>query len=171
MSAPSRIPETTHRIAAADCDAQGELTPAHYLEYLLAARAQHVAGHYAATLGVLAQRQNARWLPIRHLLAYLRPAAAGDEVRIRSQIIHFDNSRLVVEVQLRNAPATRLLALLWAEMKFVSRQGGHQLDHADDLMELLEQLDAVEVDYHPDGFDERVQALRRELKNARKRAR
>ena len=170
MPALVRFPETTHRIEPADCDARGELTPARHLEYFLAARARHVAAHYAPTLLALGQRQQAHWLPVRHLLAYVRPALAGHDVRIRSQLIHFDNSRLVVEMQLRDAAATRLLALLWAEMKFVRTSGTTRLDHADDLMDLLEELDAAEVDYHPDGFDERVQELRRELKHTRQEA-
>jgi acyl-CoA thioester hydrolase len=37
-------------------------------------------------------------------------------------------------------------------------------------MDLLEKLDEPDSDYSPDGFDDRVKALRQELKKARREA-
>ena len=92
-------------------------------------------------------------------------------VRIRTQVVHFDNSNLVVEMQMRTADGQRLLALLWSEMTFVRLPAGTRLDHSDALMDLLDQLDEPGSDYHPDGFDDRVKALRQELEKGSPRAR
>ena len=91
-------------------------------------------------------------------------------MRILSQLIHFDNSSLVLEMQMRSEDGTRLLALLWSEMAYVTMPAGTRVDHANAMMDLLEQLDVDGVDYDPDGFDERLKAVRQELKALRREA-
>lgn len=168
MPAPVRTPETPRLVEAADCDALGLLHPARYLDYFLEARAAQVAAHYDRNLGALARAQQAEWAFTKQQLGYHRPARQGAQVRISSQLIHFDNSTLVVEMQMRTADGQRLLALLWAEMAFVRRPAGPRLDHADALMDLLDELDVDDVAFEPDGFDDRLRALRRQLKQLRR---
>jgi acyl-CoA thioester hydrolase len=165
-----RTPETTHRIHFQDCDMLGHLNNARYLDYFLNAREDQVAEHYQLNMGAMAQEQQAAWVITKHHISYLKPARQGVRVRISSQLIHYDNSNLVLEMQMRSADGLRLLALLWSEMAFVRLPGGTRLDHADGLMELLGELDVDGVDYDPDGFDERVKELRKELKQARRAA-
>ena len=62
----------------------------------------------------------------------------------------------------------QLKAMLWSEMAFVRLPGGTRTEHSDELMDLLERLDIEEVSYDPDGFDERVSYLRKQLKRERK---
>lgn len=164
-----RTPETLHRIHFQDCDPLGHLNNARYLDYFLNAREEHVLTHYAAHLHELVAAQAAAWVITKHHLSYLRPARPGAQVRILSQLIHFDNSNLVVELQMRDAAGSRLLALLWSEMAFVQVPAGTRRDHPDALMDLLDQLDVESIDYDPDGFDERVKRVRQELKQLRRR--
>jgi acyl-CoA thioester hydrolase len=165
-----RTPETQHRIHFQDCDMLGHLNNARYVDYFLNAREDHVAEHYALNMGELAQAQKAAWVITKHHLSYLKPARQGVTVRIISQLIHFDNSNLVVEMQMRSADGHRLLALLWSEMAFVQLPAGTRLDHADALMDMLEEVDVPGIDYDPDGFDERVKTVRQELKKLRRTA-
>jgi acyl-CoA thioester hydrolase len=168
MSRFVRTPETQHRIHFQDCDMLGHLNNARYLDYFLNAREDQVAEHYALNMGELARAQQAAWVITKHHLSYLKPARQGVTVLIRTQLIHFDNSNLVVEMQMRSDDGQRLLALLWSEMAFVKLPAGTRLDHADDLMDQLEELDVPGIDYDPDGFDERVKAVRQELKKLRR---
>ncbi len=165
-----RTPETQHRVHFQDCDMLGHLNNARYLDYFLNAREDQVAEHYALNMGELAREQRAAWVITKHQLSYLKPARQGVLVRIRTQIIHFDNSNLVVEMQMRSHDGQRLLALLWAEMAFVQLPAGTRTDHGDALMDLLDELDEPSADYEPDGFDQRVKAVRQELKKARRTA-
>lgn len=162
-----QTPETRHRIHFQDCDPLGHLNNARYLDYFLNAREEHVLLHYAGHLTPLTLAQQAAWVITKHHISYLRPARPGQQVRILSQLIHFDNSSLVVEMQLRDEAGTRLLALLWSEMAFVRVPAGTRLDHADALMDLLDALDVEAIDYDPDGFDERVKLVRQQLKRLR----
>ena len=146
----------------------GHLNNARYLDYFLNAREDQVAEHYTLNMGELARAQQAAWVITKHHISYLKPARQGALVLIRTQLIHFDNSNLVVEMQMRSDDGHRLLALLWSEMTFVQLPAGTRLDHADNLMDQLEELDVPGIDYDPDGFDERVKAVRQELKKLRR---
>ena len=148
----------------------GHLNNARYLDYFLNAREDQVAEHYQMNMGAMAQEQRAAWVITKHHISYLKPAKQGAQVCISSQLIHFDNQNLVLEMQMRSADKNKLLALLWSEMTFVRMPDGTRLDHSDGLMDLLEQVDVDEVDYDPDGFDERVKAVRKELKQGRRSA-
>ncbi len=170
MSALVQTPESIHRIHFQDCDMLGHLNNARFLDYFLNAREDHTIAHYQLNMGELAREQSAAWVITKHHLSYLRPARQGVEVRMLSQIIHFDNSNLVLEMQMRSADGLRLLALLWSEMAFVTTPAGTRTDHSNALMDLLDQLDVEAVDYDPDGFDERVKAVRQELKKQRRNA-
>jgi acyl-CoA thioester hydrolase len=163
-----RTPETTHRIHFQDCDMLGHLNNARFLDYFLNAREEHTIRHYALNLGQLAQEQNAAWVITKHHISYLRPAHHGELVRIRTQLIHFDNSNLVVEMQMLSEDGQRLKALLWSEMAFVAVKSGTRSEHSDVLMDMLEKLDVDNVDYDPDGFDERVKTVRKQLKRLRR---
>lgn len=162
-----KSPETMHRIHFQDCDPLGHLNNARYLDYFLNAREDHVLQHYALNMVQLARQSGAAWVVTKHHIAYLRPANHGENVLVRSQIIHFDNSNLVVEMQMRDETGSRLKALLWSELAFVNVASATRTDHSDQLMELLDDLDVEEISYDPDGFDERVRRLRKELKRER----
>jgi acyl-CoA thioester hydrolase len=163
-----RTPETTHRVHFQDCDMLGHLNNARYLDYFLNAREEHTTQHYALNLGELSREQGAAWVITKHHLSYLRPAVHAEVVLIRSQLIHFDNSNLVVEMQMLSEDGQRLKALLWSEMAFVSVKSATRSEHSDALMDMLEELDVEAVQYDADGFDERVKHLRKTLKQLRK---
>ncbi|UOG74611.1 acyl-CoA thioesterase [Hymenobacter tibetensis] len=163
-----RTPETTHRIHFQDCDMMGHLNNARYLDYFLNAREEHTIQHYALNLGELSREQGAAWVITKHHISYLRPANHGETVVVRTQLIHFDNSNLVVEMQMLSEDGQRLKALLWSEMAFVAVKTATRIEHSEPLMDMLEELDVPDVQYDPDGFDERVKRVRKEFKQLRR---
>ena len=165
-----QTPETTHHIYFQDCDMLGHLNNARFLDYFLNAREDHTTEHYALNMGELAREQHAAWVITKHHISYLKPARQGAQVRILSQLIHFDNSNLVLEMQMRSADGRHLLALLWSEMTYVAMPAGTRTDHANALMDLLDELDVEAVSYDPDGFDDRVKQVRQQLKQLRRAA-
>ena len=165
-----QTPETTYRVHFQDCDMLGHLNNARYLDYFLNAREDHTTEHYALNMGELAREQHAAWVITKHHISYLKPAKQGVKVRVLSQLIHFDNSNLVLEMQMRSEDGARLLALLWSEMTNEAMPAGTRTDHANAMMDLLDELDVEEVDYDPDGFDDRVKEVRQQLKKQRRGA-
>ena len=165
-----QTPETTHRVHFQDCDMLGHLNNVRYLDYFLNAREDHTTTHYQLNMGELAREQHAAWVITKHHISYLKPARQGVLVRICSQLIHFDNSNLVLEMQMRSEDGLRLLALLWSEMTFVTMPAGTRTDHSNAMMDLLDELDVEGVNYDPDGFDDRVKEVRQQLKQQRRGA-
>ena len=166
----TQTPETTYRVHFQDCDMLGHLNNARYLDYFLNAREDHTTEHYALNMGELAREQKAAWVITKHHISYLKPARQGVQVRILSQLIHFDNSSLVLEMQMRDEASERLLALLWSEMAFVAMPASTRTDHSNAMMDLLDQIDVDTVSYDPDGFDDRVKEVRQQLKQQRRSA-
>ena len=114
------------------------------------------------------REQSAPWVLTKHHLAYPKRERQGRQVRIRSQLIPFENTSRVLEMEVRGEDGTRLLALLWSEMAFVTMPAGTRTDHSNAMMDLLDDLDVEEVSYDPDGFDERVKEVRQQLKKLRR---
>lgn len=170
MPALIQTPETTYRVHFQECDKLGHLNNARYFDYFLNAREDHTTEHYDLNMGQLAREQHAAWVITKHQISYLKPARQGAMVRILSQLIHFDNSSLVLEMQMRSDDGARLLALLWSEMAYVTTTGGTRTDHSNAMMDFLDDLDVDSVDYSPDGFDDRVKEVRQELKKQRREA-
>ena len=165
-----QTPETVHRVHFQDCDMLGHLNNARYFDYFLNAREDHTTEHYQLNMGEIAREQKAGWVITKHHISYLKPARQGAQVRILSQLIHFDNSNLVLEMQMRSEDGLRLLALLWSEMTYVSMPAGTRTDHGNAMMDLLDDLDVDTIEYDPDGFDERVKEVRQQLKKLRRNA-
>lgn len=158
-------PESTYFVHFQDCDPLGHLNNARFFDYFLNAREEHTHRYYNLNLMELAREHQANWVVTNHQIAYLRPANHGKIITIQTRLIHFDNTTLVIEGLMMNKEKTRLKALLWTTMRFVSFGNGKTTDHPDNLMELLDQLDVEEINYDPDGFQERVKQITKHLKS------
>jgi len=159
-----KVPESNLFVRFQDCDPFGHLNNARYIDYFLNTREEHSNTYYNLSLMEIAREQNANWVIAQHQISYLRPADLGERIVVQTKLIHFDNSTIVLEGTMLNEGKTQLKALLWSTMRFVNLQSGRPTDHSDQLMDLLELLDVAEIDYDPDGFQERVKELSRQIK-------
>jgi len=159
-----KIPESNLFVRFQDCDPFGHLNNARYIDYFLNTREEHTNTYYKLSLMEIAQEQGANWVIAQHQISYLRPADLGEQIVVQTKLIHFDNSTVVLEGTMLNEEKNQLKALLWSTMRFVNLQTGRPTDHSDDLMDLLELLDVAEIDYDPDGFQERVKAFNKQIK-------
>jgi acyl-CoA thioester hydrolase len=159
-----KTPESSYVIKFQDCDPLGHLNNVRYLDIFLNAREEHTMQHYALNLMQLLQQYRTAWVVTNHQIAYIRPSGHGKTVHIQTRIIHFDNSTIVVESVMLNESRSKLKAVLWTTYRYISTETGRPTDHSDDLMDLLEQLDDDAIYYDPDGFQERVKRLSKQLK-------
>ena len=162
-----KVPETTTFIRFQDCDPLGHLNNVRYLEMFLNAREEQTREHYALNLLELSERHKATWVVTNHQIAYIRPANLGKTVHIQTRLIHFDNSTIVIESAMLNADRSKLKSVLWTTLRYISLETGKPTDHPDDVMDLLEQLDTNDMHYDEDGFQERIKALSKKLKENR----
>jgi acyl-CoA thioester hydrolase len=161
-----KLPESTYVIKFQDCDPLGHLNNVRYFDVFLNAREEHTMKYYALNLMGLLKQHRTAWVVTNHQIAYLKPADHGKTVRIQTRIIHFDNSTIVVESLMLNENRSKLKSLLWTTYRYVSMETGRPTDHSDDLMDLLETLDDESIPYDEDGFQERIKAITKKLKEA-----
>lgn len=141
-----------------DCDPCGHLNNARYIDYFLNARQDQIAQYY--NLRTYEQGMQASWVIRKTQIAYVRPVAAMEEVLVRTRLIYFDETSLVVEGMMLDKDEKHLKALIWFDFVYISLSNGRPVKHADDLMALLGSV-ALHEEYEPNGFHRRVELIRR----------
>lgn len=155
-------PESTAVIRFQDCDPFGHLNNARYIDYFFNARQDHLAKYYAFQLFDSKATEN--WVVTKNQIAYLRPARLMEEVLIRTRLIHMADDILVVEAQMLDGRNQRLKAVGWSEFAYITLATGRKAKHSDDLMRLFAAV-IVDGDIYRDGFDQRVELLKKQLSN------
>jgi len=141
-----------------DCDPFGHLNNARYIDYFLNARQDQIAQHY--NLRTYERGMTASWVIRNTQIAYVRPVVAMEEILVRTRLIHFDDTSLVVEGLMLEKDEKFLKALIWLEFVYISLTNGRPVRHPDELMTLLNSA-AFHGEYEPNGFHRRVELIRR----------
>lgn len=160
-----KAPESSYVIRFQDCDPLGHLNNVRYLDVFLNAREEHTLKYYALNLMQLLKQHRTAWVVTNHQIAYIRPADHGETVHIQTRIVHFDNSTIVVESVMLDDNRSKLKSLLWTTYRYISTETAKPTDHSDDIMDLLEDLDDEDISYDPDGFQQRIRKVSKQLKN------
>jgi acyl-CoA thioester hydrolase len=156
-------PETIAQIRFQDCDPLGHLNNARYLDYFLNARMDQVQQAYGLSPYERQAVTAASWVIKRNQIAYLRPAALGAEVRIRTRIVHFTDTSFVVEGLMLDRSARHLMAFLWTEFVYVNVTSGRPTRHPDQWYDLLRAV-VVDDGYDASDFTRRVEQTRQQLR-------
>lgn len=156
-----REPESTLVARFQDCDPFGHLNNARYIDYFLNARQDQIARYY--NLRTYEKGMQASWVVRKTHIAYVRPVAIMEEVLVRTRLIHFDETSLVVEGLMLDKDARQLKALCWIDFVYVSLSNGRPVPHSEEMMDLLSSA-ALTDGYDPNGFNRRVELLRRQIR-------
>jgi acyl-CoA thioester hydrolase len=144
-----------------DCDPFGHLNNARYIDYFLNARQDQIAKYY--NLRTYEQGMQASWVISTTQIAYVRPVLAMEEVLVRTRLLHFDDTSLVVEGRMLDKGEKYLKSLIWFEFVYISLSNGRPVKHPDELMSLLTSA-AFSGEYEPSGFHRRVELVRRQTR-------
>ncbi len=167
MSEHSPVKEPQSLIVARfqDCDPFGHLNNARYIDYFLNARQDQILEHY--NFRTYEPNMQASWVVRTTQIAYLRPVAAMEEVLIRTRLIHFAETALVVEGLMLDKDARSLKALIWFDFVYISLTNGRPAKHPEELMQLFGSV-VFSKEHDPDGFKRRVEEVRLEVKQGSK---
>ena len=160
---PIKEPESILIVRFQDCDPFGHLNNAHYIDYFLNARQDQIDEHYGVQTYGTRETARASWVVKKTQIAYLRPVPAMSRVLVRTRLLYFDETSLVVEGMMLDGETRRLKALIWFDFAYVSLMTGKPTSHPDALMELFHSV-AVSEGYEPNGFNRRVETARREVR-------
>jgi acyl-CoA thioester hydrolase len=146
-----------------DCDPFGHLNNARYMDYFINAREDQLIQFYGINIYEHADQSKANWVIAKTQIAYLRPVLVMEKVRIRTRIIHYTDNAIVVEGLMLDHEGHRLKCLSWVEFAYVSLTTGRPIKHTPDYMDLFRQV-LFSDSYSPDGFNQRVDVVRAEVK-------
>lgn len=165
---PIFAPSSEATVRFQDCDPFGHLNNARYIDYFLNAREDHLRDAYGFQLFEHSKQHNESWVVTKSQIAYLFPARVAEVVTITTRLINLSEQTITVEGVMLDKDGGRVKAVLWFDLAYISLASGRPTRHAATLMEMFHTLRDREVDYTPNGFDQRVEALKQYYRQQRK---
>jgi len=167
VNAPAKELESTAIVRFQDCDPFGHLNNARYIDYFMNARTDQVEAAYEIVLMKPGDEQS--WVVTRNYLAYLLPAGMGETVRIRTRMIRSNETSVMIEGVMEDIEGKRPKAVAWIDFTYVSVTTGRPARHGQDYMTLFEAVTVPGIAEM--GFEQRIEAIRTEYRQARKNGR
>ena len=152
-----KIPESTHIIRFQDCDPFGHLNNAQYINYFVNAREDHLLQHYDIDIYKMAKENGISWVTGQNQIAYLRPAFYMKKVIIETQVIHFSEGQIKVEMRMFNEKKNALLSFMWSVFVHFNFNQQTSAKHSPELMEFL---NSVHIPIQEKSFEERLKLIR-----------
>ncbi|MEM8895994.1 MAG: acyl-CoA thioesterase [Bacteroidota bacterium] len=139
-----------------DCDPFNHLNNARYIDYFINTREDQLVEHYGLDVFSEMKTSGKSWVVTSNQISYMRPAKTMESVLIDSQLIHFDDHRLKVEMMMWNEDETEIKAIIWMTFTHVNVIESSLEKHSKTLMDLFR---SVAVDISDQSFEERIKNL------------
>ena len=151
----TKQPNSFYTIRFGDCDLLGHLNNARYIDYFINAREDHLKQAYDVEL-MTYFKQGIGWVVGGHDIAYLRPAAYNEVVKISSSVLVAMPDHLLVEMIMTDEKDTHLKAFLWTKFIPINIKTGKKEVHPDEFMAFAKSLVVPDFDGTM-GFEESLQ--------------
>lgn len=152
-----QILETKTKVRFQDCDPFNHLNNAKYLDYFMNAREDQLLEHYSIDIFKIARNELKSWVVTSNQIAYLKPSYTMENIVIESQLIHYTDKSLKVEMRMYNETKTELKSLYWVSFVHFDLKTQRPTVHSEALMQLFETV-ITNVNTH--NFDERMFSIR-----------
>lgn len=152
-----QILETKTKVRFQDCDPFNHLNNAKYLDYFMNAREDQLLEHYSIDIFKMAKTELKSWVVTSNQIAYLKPTFTMENIVIESQLIHYTDKSLKVEMRMYNESKTELKSLYWVNFVHFDLATQRPTVHSSTLMQLFETV-ITNVNTH--NFDERMISIR-----------
>ncbi len=125
------------KIRFQDCDPFNHLNNSKYIDYLINAREDQILEEYNLDMFAHIRKHNAAWVVTSHQISYLKPALIMEEVSIQSQLLHFGESNILVEMRMLDKKGLKLKSVLWTQFTYFDLKSQKKASHPEDLMGLF----------------------------------
>ena len=156
-----KILKSERKIRFQDCDPFNHLNNAKYLEYFLNAREDQLLEHYDLSVFDHVKTFGKSWLVASNQISYLKPATVMETVVVESELIHYTNKQLLVEMKMWDKNEIELKAILWIKFLYIDINSKKISLHPDNFMNLFE---SVLMPFNGEFFEERCATI---VKNIR----
>lgn len=146
-----------------DCDPFRHLNNAKYFDYFFNAREDRVPQLYGYNTADIYKEFGTGWVIYNHQISYLRAAAVGEWVRIKSSIIAVDHNSIVVEYYMMDDAKSQLKTVLWSKMRYIDANTGRSTDHQSEVFEYIDTIRNKDVDMTKTTFEERITQLKEKI--------
>jgi YbgC/YbaW family acyl-CoA thioester hydrolase len=151
--------QSSYPVRFSDCDPLGHLNNSKYIDYFLNAREDHLKEVYDIDLKVWAQQGQA-FVVTAHEIRYLRPATYNESVVIRTALIGWGESTLLVEMCMFGKDR-QLKAIVWTTFTRINPATGKRMVHPPEFQPWIDQAFVAEI--AKQGLSARVESLRKEI--------
>lgn len=137
-------PGSEYTIRFQDCDPMGHLNNARFIDYVLNAREDHLHTYYQLNISDYLKK-GLGWLVAGHEILYKRPALYNERVFIKTALLSYSESDLLVEGLVMDKNQTHLKALVWSRYVFINIRDGKKEQHPNELLQVFSAvcLDAI----------------------------
>jgi acyl-CoA thioester hydrolase len=169
MDAPvfDREPRSTTTVAFKDCDAFGLLYNIRFLDYIMDARSEQLLTFYNFDFYRELQRTRGTHLIQGHRITYLESARVHERITIRTRAIGVTSNLVHLEGMMFNEDMTRLKALLWTRLSYVTLPQGTPTNHPESFAAFLSAIQAQDDVPSPLDYDARLAELRARYQQAK----
>ena len=157
MEFVNEILESKSVIRFPDCDPFNHLNNSRYIDYFINAREDHLQRRYEFNIYEYARNTGKSWFVGQNQIVYLKPAKLMETVTIKSTILEWTTSEVLVEMTMSDANAENLKSLLWCRFIHVDIRTGKRESHSAALMEQFDQPKNVQ---DLPFFEQRVQLVK-----------
>ncbi len=137
MIALPKVLETKTKIRFQDCDPFNHLNNGSYINYFMNHREDALIKHYDLDIYKIAKTTGKSWVSSSNQIVYLKPALLMETVVFESQLIHYTDSELKVEMRMYNEDKTHLKAIIWCGFVHFNILKQKREIHSEDLMTLF----------------------------------
>lgn len=136
-----------------DCDPFNHLNNSKYIDYLMNAREDQILKNYQLDIFDYARKKGKSWVVKSNQIAYLKPAFLMESVTIESQLMHYNEKELSVELRMWDNNQTHLKALLWSTFSHFDIKAQESTIHEEELLKLF---DSIMLPIESKSFEKRV---------------
>lgn len=157
MTELPKLLESTAKIRFQDCDPFNHLNNAEYLNYMINAREDQLIENYGIDIYEMARNEGKSWVVGSTQIAYIRPAFTMEEVKISSRLLRFDDSNIIVEMQMTGLLNNDLKAVMWSNFVHFNLLKQKREVHSQKFMNLFESVANPVVET---TFEDRISTIR-----------
>jgi YbgC/YbaW family acyl-CoA thioester hydrolase len=138
MKTLEKEPISEYTVRFQDCDPMGHLNNARFIDYLINAREDHLFMYYGLNLADF-MKKGIGWVIASHEILYRRPALYNERIKIRTALLEYTDSDLLVEGIVTDEKETHLKALIWTRFVHVNIHGKKE-QHNEEITRLFESI-------------------------------
>jgi YbgC/YbaW family acyl-CoA thioester hydrolase len=158
MTEYNKQPESTLRIRFHDCDPFNHLNNSRYIDYMMAARSDHLLEHYNFDMFASAQKDGVSWVFGQTQIAYIFPAFLSEIVLIQTRLISLNEKTILLEAVMYDQHKKKVKSVMWATLIHFDLRSQKSIAHSVQLLEFFSPI--VFATDSTISFEQRVKQLK-----------